>query len=131
MTFPHVLSEVLVVTLTQLARVLRAAAAECDRIAAEQERAPVAQPAQGDWLPLRDAGVSIRTLRAAIAAGELPAVKVGREYQLRRADLDAWRSAHRVAPRDRKTTQPKPQTAAQRALARAQARGDLRVVGAR
>lgn len=113
---------------TDLARVLRAAAAECDRIAAEQAPAP-ALAAPSDWLPLRDAGVSVRTLRAAIAAGELPAVKVGRAYEVQRADLDAWRAARRVAPRERKAAPAKQQTAAQRAIARAQAAGALRVVG--
>ena len=114
---------------TNLARILRAAAAECDRIAAEQ--APAPQPAASEWLELKDCGVSVRTLRSAIAAGELPAVKVGRAYEVRRTDLEAWRAAQRVAPRERETAQAKPQTAAQRALARAQARGELRVVGGR
>ena len=85
MTFPHTTSEVLVVTPADLARVFRVAAAECDRIAAEQVPA-AALPSADVWLPLRDAGVSVRTLRAAIAAGELPAVRVGREYQVQRAD---------------------------------------------
>ena len=124
------MGEVQLVTPAELARILRAAAAECDRIAAEQASAAV-PPAQDGWLALKDCGVSPRTTRRAIAAGELPAVKVGREYQVQRADLEAWREGRRVAPRERKLAQPKPQSAAQRALARAQARGELRVVGGR
>ena len=42
------------------------------------------------WLALRDTGVSTKTLRRAIRAGDLPARKVGRSLMVRRADLDAW-----------------------------------------
>ncbi len=79
-------------------------------------------------MPLKACGAPLRTLRAAIRAGELPAVKVGREYQIRRTDLGAWLQARQVKPR------PKPEveeSEADRAIARARRSGALRSVPTR
>lgn len=60
--------------------------------------------ATGDTLlSLRDTGLSVRSLRQAITSGELPAQKVGREYRVRRSDLDAWIAVKRVKPRESTT----------------------------
>jgi excisionase family DNA binding protein len=77
-------------------------------------------PSNDALLTLRQTGVSTRTLRAAIAAGDLPAMKVGREFRVRRADLDAWLAARAVAPR------PAPAPAADDPVTRALRRGALR-----
>lgn len=83
--------------------------------------------ADSELVKLRDVGVPVRTLRAGIAKGELTAVRVGREYLVRRKDLDDWLDRARV-----KTRTPKPcvteQSAADRAIARARSEGRLRVV---
>jgi len=86
--------------------------------------------AAAETLRLRDAGPPVRTLRAAIARGELAAMRVGREYRVRRGDLEAWLESRRVAP-GRRERQPKKQSAAERAVARARRAGSLRVVGGR
>ncbi len=114
-------------SLAHLARILRAAAAEADRIAAEQIESRTL-PSPDDLLPLRDCGVSVRTLRGAIGAGELPASLVGREYLVRRSDLESWIAARRVTPREVRTRE---LSAAERALERARSSGALRVVGGR
>jgi excisionase family DNA binding protein len=88
------------------------------RALAEELRGPAAD----EWTPLAGCGVSVRTLRAAIKAGELPASKVGREYRVRRADLTAWMTGRRVEPRQTE------QTPAERAIARAANAGRLRRV---
>lgn len=82
----------------------------------------------GETLALRECGPPVRTLRAAIASGELAAVKVGREYRVRRADLDGWLESRRVEPGER---QPKARklSAAERAIARARRDGSIRLVG--
>lgn len=79
---------------------------------------------------LAETGVSPRTLRRAIAAGELSAVKVGRDLCLRRKDLDAWVATKTVKPGERREPR-KPdvaKTPAQRAIERARGAGALRVV---
>jgi excisionase family DNA binding protein len=83
-------------------------------------------PPAPELLPLRATGQSVRTLRAAIAAGELAAVKVGRELQVRREDLDRWIASRAVAPRQAK---PRELSPAERAIEDARRRGALRVVG--
>lgn len=85
----------------------------------------VARQLPADLLALRDTGQSVRTLRAAIAKSELPAVKVGREFQVRRSDLEAWLNARAVAPRERAAPE---LSAADRAIAAAQRKGALRLV---
>lgn len=114
-------------TLADLATVLRAAAAEAERLAALEAQAPALQ-APSEWLTLQDSGLSVRTLRAAIASGELDAVRVGREYRVRRSDLEAWIGGRRVTPEPRPE---KRQSAAERALERARRDGSLRLVGGR
>ncbi|GJF09609.1 hypothetical protein NGTWS0302_14260 [Mycolicibacterium cyprinidarum] len=42
--------------------------------------------------------VCARTVERAIAAGVLPAFKVGRAVRLRRADVDAWLTSEPVQP---------------------------------
>src|SRR5690606_24261037 len=81
-----------------------------------------------ETLALRDCGPPVRTLRAAIKAGELSACRVGREYRVRRADLEAWLEARRVEPRAAVEPTESP---ADRALARAISAGGLRVVKGR
>jgi excisionase family DNA binding protein len=39
--------------------------------------------------------VKSRTVYRLIKAGELPAVRVGRQWRIRRSDLDAWLEAQR------------------------------------
>src|SRR5512139_3744885 len=44
--------------------------------------------------------VNLRTVYRLIKAGKLPAVRVGRQWRFRRADIDAWLETQRVrAPR--------------------------------
>jgi excisionase family DNA binding protein len=84
-------------TASDLARILRAALTELEAISAEQ-----AEPVTTDELvPLRSTGVSVRTLRAAIRAGDLKAIRVGREYRVRRSDLAASLDGRRVQPTPR------------------------------
>lgn len=78
-------------------------------------------------VPLAQCGESIRSLRAAIRAGELNAHKSGRAYYVTRAELERWRSSKRVLPRERQPIAP--DSPAQRAIERARQRGALRVVG--
>jgi len=40
--------------------------------------------------------LSERTIRRAIAAGDLPAYKVGKSVRIRRADLEAWLESKRL-----------------------------------
>ena len=78
-------------------------------------------------LPLERCGPPVRTLRAAIKRGELEASKVGRGYVVSAEALAAWLELRRVAPRIQ-TRPEKPQTAAERAIARARRAGSLRAV---
>ena len=39
-----------------------------------------------------------RTIYRLIRSGELPAVRIGRQWRFRRADLDAWVERQRVSP---------------------------------
>ncbi len=86
-------------------------------------------PAAADVVPLAAAGVPVRTLRAAIRAGALPASKAGRSYVVRRADLAAWLDAQRVTPKA--PARPAMQSEADRALERARRSGALRPVRGR
>jgi excisionase family DNA binding protein len=117
-------------TASDLARVLRAAADEAERIASEQTDAP---PTADELVSLEAAhhstGISVRTMRAAIRAGDLEAAKVGREYRITRAALDGWLDGRRVRPSPR-TEPTRELTAAERAIERARRAGALRVVGA-
>ena len=81
-----------------------------------------------ELVPLAAAGVPVRTLRRAIGADELTATKIGREYRIRRADLDAWLEARRVAPRAKREPV---QTEADRAIERARRAGALRSIPTR
>jgi excisionase family DNA binding protein len=81
-----------------------------------------------DRVPLAAAGVPVRTLRKAIKAGELVAVRAGRSYFVRRADLDAWLTAQkRFEPRQKPEA---PKSEADRAIERARRSGALRPVRA-
>lgn len=80
-------------------------------------------------IPLSKCGESVRTLRAAIAAGELDATKCGRSYYVTRDALEAWRVSRRVQPRER--AQREPSSPAERAIERARRSGALRLVGGR
>jgi excisionase family DNA binding protein len=42
--------------------------------------------------------VNLRTVYRLIKAGKLPAVRVGRQWRVRRADLDQWLSTQRTGP---------------------------------
>lgn len=110
---------------------LRGLLHELADVLADHVEAP-RQPAQPEekLLPLRQTGLSPRTLRAAIAAGSLPAVRVGRDLLVRRSDVDAWLERRRVAPKERGRSAPEPSTPATRAIQQARAQGRLRVLGA-
>ena len=41
--------------------------------------------------------VNPRTIYRLIKSGELPAVRIGRQWRFRRADLDDWIDRHRTA----------------------------------
>lgn len=41
--------------------------------------------------------VTPRTIYRLIRVGELPAVRIGRQWRFRRADLDEWLNRHRAA----------------------------------
>jgi excisionase family DNA binding protein len=45
---------------------------------------------------LRYLNTTPRTLYRLIAAGELPAVRIGQQWRFRRGDLDAWVERHRA-----------------------------------
>lgn len=45
----------------------------------------------------RETGQSASTIRAAVAAGELAHIRVGRIFKFRRSDLDAWIDRSRIA----------------------------------
>jgi excisionase family DNA binding protein len=80
---------------------------------------------QDEDVPLRATGYSPRTLRRAIAAGELEASLVGRELRIRRRALEAWIAKKRVTPRE---TPPREKTLAERAIERGVRNGTLRYV---
>ena len=40
--------------------------------------------------------VNARTVYRLIRTGELPAVRIGRQWRIRRCDLDAWINGHRA-----------------------------------
>lgn len=58
---------------------------------------PNRDPPPDEWLTLKTIGVPKGKARRAIKSGELPAVKFGREYRVRRSDRDAWIAGHRTA----------------------------------
>ncbi len=41
--------------------------------------------------------VNARTVYRLIRTGELPAVRVGRQWRIRRCDLDSWLNGHRAS----------------------------------
>ena len=75
---------------------------------------------------LAEGGPSVRALRAAIARGELPAVKLGRGLYVRRSDHAAWLVARQVKPKARATRKA---SVAEQAIEAARRSGALRVVG--
>ncbi len=105
-----------------------ASALEADpALAARLRRVLGAEPrSDAERFPLKKAGVPVRTLRRAIAAGELAAERVGREYFVRREDLEAWFTSRRAKPAEKKPREP---SAAERAIERARREGSLRLVG--
>jgi excisionase family DNA binding protein len=55
--------------------------------------------------------VNLRTVYRLISAGKLPAVRVGRQWRLRRSDIDAWLDTQRVRttrPASAPTAEPAP-----------------------
>jgi excisionase family DNA binding protein len=52
--------------------------------------------------------VNLRTVYRLIKAGKLPAVLVGRQWRVRRSDLDAWLEAQRTGGRSRATSSAQP-----------------------
>lgn len=82
----------------------------------------------GDLVPLKRCGYPVRTLRRAIAQGELVGTKVGREYVVSAAALAAWLDSKRVSPAAGREPRSKPQSAAERAIARARKSGSLRAL---
>lgn len=113
-------------------------ALEQDEVLAERARRVLAlkDSHSSELVPLGEAGMPVRTLRAAIAAKELPASFVGRQYLVRRVDLMMWleNRPSRQPPRKRKrkrNPEEAQQSPAQRAIERARRGGTLRVVGSR
>jgi excisionase family DNA binding protein len=82
----------------------------------------------GDLVPLKQCGYPVRTLRRAIAEGELVGAKVGREYVVSATALAAWLNSKRVTPANSREPRCKPQSAAERAIARARNAGSLRAI---
>lgn len=111
-----------------VADALRAQAAVLLALADEAEREPAPGDA-GELVALANAGPPIRTLRLAVRRGELAAMRVGRSYMIRRADLAAWLQARAVKPRP--AVRREPTTPAERAIERARRDGSLRLVGSR
>lgn len=73
------------------------AAIEGDEALRQRVRAVLAAERHpDDMLSLDQCEESVRTLRRAIRSGALPAIRSGRSYLVRRADLVAWRAARRV-----------------------------------
>jgi excisionase family DNA binding protein len=46
-------------------------------------------------------GVSVKTVRRLVAAGELPTLRVGGQLRFDEADLEAWLESSRVNPAER------------------------------
>lgn len=133
---------------TSLVRSLLLTALDCiekDPALAQRFARVLGKPSgdHGELLRLSECPASVRTLRAAIRAGELPAQLVGREYRVRAADLDAWLQRHCVVPAERAATLARRkhraravsdgtpgETPAARAVARARRSGALRSVEA-
>src|SRR5574343_1917517 len=80
--------------MTAVADALRALA---DAVDAQPLGATMATEAPSPWLDPADCEVSERSVRTAIAAGELPAYRVGRRLLVAREDFDRWIMRHRVA----------------------------------
>ena len=53
-----------------------------------------------DCAPDGRAPFGVKTLRRAIASGELPASSIGNTHLVRLADLDVWIASRRIEPRD-------------------------------
>lgn len=51
--------------------------------------------------------VTSRTIYRLIKAGELPAIRVGRQWRIRRSDLNAWLEARRASSRLTADSSPK------------------------
>jgi excisionase family DNA binding protein len=101
-----------------------------DAVADRLDRRQGRHDTGSERVSLRDArGASVRQLRAAIASGELAAVRLGREYRVAQGDVDEWIASRPVAPNIRGGASPKVGTAAERAIDRARRAGSLRVVG--
>jgi len=119
-----ILAEVLAHAL--LAELLQALESEPDLTA--RLRALLGSSASDDWITLKEARVSVRTLRAAIRRGDLAASKIGRNYRIRRADLDAWIASREIDIPAEERSSSEEQSPAERAIARASAAGKLRAV---
>lgn len=106
---------------------LASAGAAVASVRAQVEHGASATDAQDEdeHLPLRETEYSPRTLRRAIAAGELEASLVGRELRVRRRALEAWVAKKRVPPRELRARE---KTPAERAIDRGLRSGALRFV---
>lgn len=104
-------ASLVVLTATELSDLVKSAVAE--------GLAQAGVVASDETLSLRDCGVSVRTLRTAIKRGELPASKAGREYRIRRSDLDSWLAQKTVSPTQPVSHDNASGSAADRAIARA------------
>jgi excisionase family DNA binding protein len=57
------------------------------------------QAAADAWVDSAEAEVPQRTIRRAVAAGELTGSRVGKRLLVRRSELDRWIGEHRAQPR--------------------------------
>ena len=62
---------------------------------------PITVDLDKDWLSVADVceymGVSPFVVTRVLRSGELPAVKIGREWRVSRVDFEAWLNAQRLA----------------------------------
>ena len=60
---------------------------------------PIPVPIEKDWLSVSEVapymGVSTHVVTSMLRAGDLPAVKFGREWRVARVDLEAWLNQQR------------------------------------
>jgi len=61
-----------------------------------------------EWLDARSAPMGPRAFQRLAREGAFPAVKLGKKWQARRSDVDAYMDRHRAATRDEEPTNDAP-----------------------